>query len=127
MTSRNCIIRIMLRTLCALALMLVGFSHQVPAYARSTLPVDIASFALPDGSLPDLCLPGDDDAHKGKAVFDTGCEACRIASAILLPAPSDTVGIAVRHDVAEEFPWTIVTVARRLVPPNAAPHPSRSS
>ncbi|MBC7281984.1 MAG: hypothetical protein H5U12_11180 [Hoeflea sp.] len=78
-----------MRMLCALALMLVAFAHRplaletAPAYAAA----DLASFVLPDGTLPDLCVTGEDDGtHHSVA---NHCEACRIVSSVDLPSPFD--------------------------------------
>ena len=51
----------LVRMLCALSLLLVAFAHR--PLALETVPslssADVASFMLPDGTLPDLCLTGE--------------------------------------------------------------------
>lgn len=75
--------------LCALSLMLVAFAHKPlvsSAAASAYAEVNIAEFILPDGTLPELCLDGEADAHHSAA---SSCEACRIVSSVDLPAPMD--------------------------------------
>lgn len=82
------------RIICALALFMVGFAHkplgvsdQLAAYAG----VDIAEYILPDGTLPDLCLNGEE--HGGHHAKSNDCEACRIASSVDLPLPFSGVSV----------------------------------
>ena len=84
----------LVRMLCALSLLLVAFAHRplalemAPAYSAA----DVASFTLPDGTLPDLCLTGDEDGtHHSDA---NHCDACRIVSSVDLPSPFDGYVIA---------------------------------
>ncbi|NTJ61640.1 hypothetical protein G6M50_29095 [Agrobacterium rhizogenes] len=113
----------LVRILCAMALLSVGFAHQpIVAVADEISPIELAQYRLPDGSLPVLCVTYKDADGKvhGKA-FVPGCEACRIASAAVLPAPpSDICGrfTSLREDIvvakAEAF-------NRQLYPPNSGP------
>ena len=73
--------------LCALSLLLVAFAHRPLSLTDSVAgysDVDVASFILPDGTLPDLCLPGQDGPYHFSAYH---CEACRIVSSVDLPSP----------------------------------------
>ena len=79
-----------LRMLCAVALLFVGFAHQ-PVSASAPSALELVQYILPDGTIPDLCLDGMVDG-KTKHVMPIKCEACRIGSAILLPAPADLAG-----------------------------------
>lgn len=66
--AEQCIVR----TLCALALLLVGFAHKPPVLANSQIPLrEIAQYVLPDGTLPVLCLPSEDG--KAKLLFEPFC------------------------------------------------------
>ncbi|HSO46633.1 MAG TPA: hypothetical protein VLQ68_01760 [Rhizobiaceae bacterium] len=69
------------RIACAVALVLVALAHR-PAVS---VAADLSAYALPDGSIPALCLPGEDGGND--IAGDAGCEFCRISSAVLLPAP----------------------------------------
>ncbi|AOF90558.1 hypothetical protein BSY16_1965 [Sinorhizobium sp. RAC02] len=86
-----------LRILCAVALLFVGFAHQ-PASATQPTALELVQYTLPDGTLPDLCLDGSVDG-KTRHVMPIKCEACRIGSAMLMPAPADLDGavLAFRH------------------------------
>ncbi|WP_092574727.1 hypothetical protein [Rhizobium lusitanum] len=115
--------RWLVRILCAMALLSVGFAHQpIVAVADEISPIELAQYRLPDGSFPVLCVTYKDADGKvhGKA-FTPGCEACRIASAAVLPAPpSDICGrfSSIREDIvvakSEAF-------HRQLYPPNSGP------
>ncbi|MEP3438506.1 MAG: hypothetical protein ABJN75_17245 [Hoeflea sp.] len=77
----------LVRMLCALSLLLVAFAHRPLNLTDSVAgysDVDVASFILPDGTLPDLCLPGQDGPYHFSAYH---CEACRIVSSVDLPSP----------------------------------------
>lgn len=117
--AEQCVVRI----LCALALLLVGFAHTPPAIAQYFLsPSELAEFVLPDGTLPVLCLPSEDSTskqadHVGKA----GCEACRLAASVLLPSPSDTVGERILRAAERVEPVRIEALYRQLFPPNTSP------
>lgn len=66
--------------LIALALAFVSFGHRI-ALAK---PIDLTAYAMPDGTLPQLCLDGTD---AGKSMADKRpCPACVIAAAVCLPA-----------------------------------------
>jgi hypothetical protein len=86
-----------LRILCAVALLFVGFAHQ-PAVASQPSVFELAQYALPDGTIADICLNDVVDG-KVKHVVPGKCEACRIGSAMLMPEPADLAGavLAFRH------------------------------
>lgn len=103
--------------------MLVGFSHQpVVAAADEISPIELAQYRLPDGSLPILCVTYKDADGKvhGKA-YTPGCEACRIASAAMLPIPPSE--ICERFDSArgEIVAARSEAYHRQLYPPNTGP------
>jgi len=78
----------LVRMLCALSLLLVAFAHKPLALndaARVISSVDLASYVLPDGTLPDLCLTGEENDPRHAAA--NHCEACRIVSSVDLPSP----------------------------------------
>jgi len=89
-----------LRIFCAMLLVSAGLAHQ-PLTAQPLPPQGIAIYVLPDGSLADLCVPGD-RGQKGKVVWH-GCEACRIASSILVPEPPVDAAHIERTFVAADF------------------------
>jgi hypothetical protein len=113
-----------LRMMCALAILLVGFAHQPPTIAE-TSPFDIAAYALPDGSLPVLCVTdsqGDGSQQdKSKHSHAQDCEACRIGASALLPQPVDDLGRKIElARFAAMRPFATVA-QRRIVRPGARP------
>ncbi|MDL2410186.1 hypothetical protein PY650_32160 [Rhizobium calliandrae] len=113
----------MVRIICALALTFVGFAHQPPvSNAVELTSIELAQYQLPGGTQPVLCVTdkGPDGKEHGN-IHVSGCEACRIAAAILLPAPPTENCerlVLANQDVlahrAEAF-------HRQLYPPNTGP------
>ena len=76
--------RLMVRILCVTALMLAGVSHKLASFGPVP-DADLANYALPDGTLPVLCLSGQaSDPDNDKGLLES-CEFCRIAAAVILP------------------------------------------
>lgn len=111
-----------MRMFCALAVLLLGFAHQAPAVAAALSPAERAQFTLPDGSLPDLCLPGagNDDGSGKQLSHSHFCGACRTFWD-LLPAPADAAHTIVRKSETVLPPAQPVASARSQHPPNASP------
>ncbi|WP_052210702.1 hypothetical protein [Rhizobium rhizogenes] len=113
----------LLRFLCAFALLSVGFAHQpIIANADELTPSALAQYRLPDGTLPVLCVTertADGKEHSKAHV--PSCEACRISSAALLPAPP--------MDICEHLAFASQDIPapkteafhRQLYPPNTGP------
>ncbi len=77
-------VQITVRILCVIALMLAGVSHKLASFGPVP-DADLANYALPDGTLPVLCLSGQvSDPDNSAGLLDT-CEFCRIAAAVILP------------------------------------------
>ncbi|NVD42008.1 hypothetical protein HT585_24385 [Ensifer sp. HO-A22] len=106
----------------ALAVLLLGFAHQAPAAAAALSPAERAQFVLPDGSLPDLCLPGagNDDGNGKQLSHSHFCGACRIFWA-LPPAPAGATDTIVRKTGKVLPPAQPGGSARSQLPPNASP------
>lgn len=88
-----------LRMICAAALFLIGFAHEVPAATDSSAGNPIV-FALPDGSFPILCTTVSDSSEPGHdhgTLFKHGCEACRLAASIILPDPDQGAWLGIQH------------------------------
>jgi hypothetical protein len=49
------------------------------------------------------------------------CEACRISASVVLPPPSDLVGIRMPVAIAAVLPQPAEAHYRQLFPPNSAP------
>lgn len=95
------IAKTLLRILCVMLLVVAGLAHR-PAEARSFAPAGLAVYVLPDGSVSELCLPGE-DGNSGKLGWQ-GCEACRIASGTILPLPPVDGAAIERIETAFIFP-----------------------
>ncbi|MGV1755532.1 hypothetical protein ACQZ6F_11565 [Rhizobium sp. A22-96] len=115
--------RLLVRILCAIALLSVGFAHRpAVASAAELTPVELAQYRLPDGTLPVLCVTErTPDGKEHSKAYMPGCEACRISAAILLPTPPTDICehlAFVREDIVvtrdEAF-------RRQLYPPNSGP------
>ncbi|MBY5586599.1 hypothetical protein HFO49_03735 [Rhizobium leguminosarum] len=113
-----------LRILCAVALVFVGFAHQLPAAAAGEFdPAELGQFVLPDGSLPTLCVTVTDKSGQDQhdKAHSHGCEACRISAATLLPAPTDIAGAPIPFAVTVELPIRTEAFHRQLFPTNTGP------
>ena len=65
--------------LLAVALGVLGFGHRMALHD----PVDLSAYAMPDGTLPELCHDGGTAEHGAKD--QAPCPACRIIAAGELP------------------------------------------
>lgn len=117
--------RKLLRVLCALLLVMLGFAHK-PVQSFAAGPAPGAVYALPDGSIADICYGDDEDGAK-KHVFDRGCDACRLAASTILPVV-DIDTHAPRPDLQSAALVWDEAFQRLLLPPSASPRgpPSRS-
>ncbi|WP_411037275.1 hypothetical protein [Shinella sp. BYT-45] len=108
-----------LRILCALALLSVGFAHR-PASAAQPGILEFAAHVLPDGTMPDLCI-GDRVDGRVKHAGPLKCEACRIGNAMLVPEPSDLVGVALAFSRVAALPYVGEARPSRRERPGAPP------
>lgn len=110
-----------IRMFCVVALVMLGLAHRpAVSFAPQLSPQEIAALTLPDGTLPELCLPSEDGKSKPHAGTST-CEACRIAATALLPTPSDAVGVRLPLIAAVALPQPAEAHYRQLFPPAAHP------
>ncbi|WP_036583824.1 hypothetical protein, partial [Brucella anthropi] len=90
-------ISLAIRVLSVFALMFVAFAHK-PIDLNAPDSYLLAQYQLPDGTYPVLCIGdhGSDPNHQGhdKHLSNNSCEACRISSAFLCPAPAGSTGAA---------------------------------
>ncbi|QRM54642.1 hypothetical protein [Sinorhizobium sp. BG8] len=110
-----------LRMLCAVALLMVGFAHK-PAMASVPMsPAEIAAYTLPDGTIGDLCH--NQEAHPTKKPHPAGtsCDACRIGSAMLVPAPADLVGLVLPFRLVAHRPLVDAAQGGARYQPGAPP------
>jgi hypothetical protein len=111
-----------IRMICVIAFVLLALAHR-PAVATvpQFSPEEIAALTLPDGSLPELCLPSDDGKGKTPHAGISDCEACRISTAVLLPTPTDVVGIRMAMATSVVLPQPAEAHYRQLFPPDTHP------
>lgn len=109
-----------LRIVCAVALLCAGFVAHMPSSPGQAQPSapELAHYALPDGTLPVLCLPGDDggDADMGK-----GCAACSLNADFTPPMPQGMTAWLFPRRERGMPPAQVQASGRRLVPANASP------
>jgi len=72
----------LLHILCACALLFVASVHKAPSVRLAAAGgIDSTQYALPDGTLPVICLSNaDDGGDAGAGTISTGCEACRLTA-----------------------------------------------
>ncbi|ARY04720.1 hypothetical protein [Brucella melitensis] len=95
LSARQLRTRLAIRILSVLALVFVGFAHK-PIDLAAQDSYLIAQYKLPDGSYSALCIGNrssdatdhGSDQHPNK----NGCDACRLSSAFLCPAPANSTG-----------------------------------
>ncbi|MFD1330158.1 hypothetical protein [Mycoplana ramosa] len=113
---------ILVRALCAVALLSVGFAHKPPVL---DVPGGIAlsnhQYVLPDGSLPDNCLSLGGGQDDGGLILGKDCEACRLSATTALPGPADTLGEQMPRERERRAPIRTQAFFHRLFPPNAPP------
>ena len=101
---------LLVRLMIVIALALTAFAHRA-APVNAPPATDFLAYALPDGSLPVICLTGngekDGDHHQGNAA----CEFCRIAGAIAVAVPPALHGAPI--DAAKRVsPVTLASLLR---------------
>ena len=57
---------IALRLLCAMLLVVLGFAHR--PVSASAMPMDMSAYALPDGTMPTICIPDESGGKTGKDI-----------------------------------------------------------
>ena len=84
MDARRKGLTVVLRMLCAVAILSLAFAHRPPEVMAAALQT--ASLQLPDGSLAELCV-GEKAVKHPQA--NPLCEACRLSAAAVLPGPDN--------------------------------------
>jgi hypothetical protein len=122
---RNTIGQWAVRILCAIAIVFLGFAHRVPEVASDdSVTQDLSQYVLPDGSLPTICVTvvdETDNSQHGKTAHLQSCEACRIASSVLVPERADVTGESLRFATVTTLPMRAEAFHRQLYPPNTGP------
>ena len=111
-----------LRIVCAVALLCIGFAHMPPAVGQAQpSSLELAHYAFPDGTLPVLCLPGDEGGPGGDAGMGKGCAACRLNADFTLPVPQGMTARLFPRLERHLPPAQVQAPGRHLVPANASP------
>ncbi|MDB5661318.1 MAG: hypothetical protein JWS10_3933 [Cypionkella sp.] len=98
--------------LLAVALVTLGFGHRMALQD----PVDLSAYAMPDGTMPELCHDGGVSDHGMKD--QAPCPACRIVAALELPA---IVSLPPVELTAVAVVWPAVALADMTEHPPRAP------
>lgn len=108
-----------------LAAVLNAYAFRIGNPGAQPQPAELAAYALPDGSLPELCLGSADKG--GGQVRSVHCEFCRLIALSGLPAgPSDTLGVpAFATHVAYGEPDARLADQRAYLATRARDPPSR--
>lgn len=98
--------------LLAVALAVLGLGHRMALHD----PVDLSAYAMPDGTLPELCHDGGtpDQGQKDQAP----CPACRIIAAVELPPVLTLPAVQLEHVAVV---WPDVALADVSADPPRAP------
>ncbi|MBK3745940.1 hypothetical protein G3A39_43110 [Paraburkholderia aspalathi] len=80
---------------------------------------------LPDGTIPIICVTDPSDPGKGqhplRHIFGASCDACRISSAIICPAPLAVSDAFLQIETAFNFIPAAPILYRVAYPPAAPP------
>jgi hypothetical protein len=107
------------RLICALALMMVAFAHQ--PLAADPVALQFSAYILPDGTLPTLCVTDNGAQPVKGVVHDHGCDACRVAAAILMPEPPRLGAQAIEFANVTRIVERQYRLTRALYPPSSGP------
>lgn len=111
------------RMICALALVFVGFGAQPNlSAAGAPTPAELAQYQLPDGSFPILCITYKDDDGKLRGKVSVPCgDISQMAMAVLVPEPAATASIYRPFIFAIAITPKTPAYSRQLYPPNRGP------
>lgn len=102
-----------------MALVMVGFAHK--PVAVDPVSLQFAAYVLPDGKLPTLCLNQTSTQPEKGTLRDHGCEACRLAAAILMPEPPGVASQAIAFSTVTHVAERQYHLTRTLYPPSSGP------
>lgn len=99
----------MMRIICAVLLLSLGFAHK-PVHAQPLSDPTNSYYLLPDGTYAELCIEDVDHGKPQKSWLGSGCDACRLASGIALPAPPADIAsrLAERSEVLFPQPLALL-------------------
>ncbi|MEP2978360.1 MAG: hypothetical protein ABJO86_02675 [Lentilitoribacter sp.] len=76
------------------AMIWIGVAHRPVITSSMAADVELAAYALPDGSIPIICFGGEGDDKDSTL---QGCPDCTIANAIIIPERSQTFAVAINE------------------------------
>ena len=118
------LLALLMRLLCAVAVLWGGFAKSLPAFQSQNRAGDLSLYALPDGSLPPLCLPGgSDDGTTGKTMAAHQCDLCLLGGTGFLTGPghADLAAIPPVRQIATAHHQRPEAFYRQFFPPQAPP------
>jgi hypothetical protein len=121
--------RRLLLALYVLAVVTLGFAHKPISFSKVSGPTatDLVSFAMPDGSLPEICWTGGAGTPGKPHHVGASCEACLLTAAPGLPVASADVGKPLFSSVCRLGPVSeAVPIDRRLATAAQPRAPPRS-
>jgi len=119
----------MLLALYVLAVATLGFAHKPISFFKvsGSAATDLAAFAMPDGSLPEICRIGGAGTPSKTHHVGASCEACLLTAAPGLPVASADVGKPLFSSVcrlgpaseADPIDRRLATAAQPRAPPRS--------
>ena len=111
---------IAIRAFCAIGLVAFGFTATANGSTRELSAHEIASYVLPDGSLPSLCVTVPDGSGQGKIV-KLSADTMGLNKAVAMPMPmgSDCAHVARLDETVR--PKSSIQLRHLLYPPGSGP------
>jgi hypothetical protein len=111
---------IAIRALCVIGLVAFGFAATASGSARELTASEVASYVLPDGSLPSLCVTIPDGSGQGKIV-KLASDTMGLHKTVAIPAPAHGVcdHVALGDDTLTPKP--AAALRHLLYPPGSGP------
>jgi hypothetical protein len=115
--------QLMIRALCVIALLCLGFAHKAPQVFAAA--IETAALQLPDGTYADLCVADKGIKHP---IANPFCEACIVCASMVLPTPQSDEWL-LGHFASVAHPWVFsaTTLAGTLTPLARSRGPPRFS
>jgi hypothetical protein len=109
---------IWLRIFCAALLLSLGFGHK-PLHAHPAADPASSFYLLPDGTFASICINNTDHGKPAKSWLGSGCDTCRLASSVLLPARPSNRTWASRGSAHIEFAFNVPFLDLSIVRPGS--------
>jgi hypothetical protein len=105
-------VQLMIRAVCVMALLCLGFAHKAPQFNAAS--IETAALQLPDGTYADLCVADKGIKHP---IANPFCEACIVCGTMVLPSPDGGEWL-LGHFASVAHPWVFsaATLAGSFAP-----------